>query len=116
MLMPPREIYTRPMAILVDEGSFSATDNFVAAIRDNRPDTVVVGRTTAGGTGAPRVFRLSRTGSAVSFCTMRVYRPSGALIEGRGTLPDIPILWRRSDIEMDQDPDLDAATQWLSRH
>jgi C-terminal processing protease CtpA/Prc len=114
-LTPHKEVYTRPLAVLIDEGSFSATDNLVACLRDNRPNTIIVGRPTGGGTGAPRPFRLPRTGATVKFCTMRVYRPKGGLIDGRGTAPDIPVRWQRSNYETGRDPDLEAATDWLTR-
>jgi C-terminal processing protease CtpA/Prc len=113
--MPAQTAYTGPLAILIDEGSFSATDNFVACVRDNRPNTVVVGRPTGGGTGAPRAFRLPKTGSTVAFCTMRVYRPGGGLIDGRGTIPDVQVNWSRSSYETGVDPDIDAARAWLIR-
>ena len=48
-------------------------------------------------------------GIQLRFCTQRVYRPSGALIEGLGVTPDVPVAWSRSDWIAGRDPDLDAA-------
>ena len=40
---------------------------------------------------------------------MRVYRPRGELIEGRGTKPHVTVAWSRRDVLEGRDPDLDAA-------
>lgn len=100
---------------LIDEGTFSVADNLAACMRDEHPDVTFVGRPTGAGTGAPRPFQLPRTGATIVFCTMRVYSPSGTLIEGSGVTPDVPVQWTRADVLAGADPDLAAALALLAR-
>lgn len=102
-----------PLVVLIDERSFSVTDNVCAALRDLHHDVLFVGRPTGGGTGAPRPFVLPRTGATVTFCTMLVWSPSGELIEGRGTLPDVPVTNTARDVAEGFDRALDVAVRAL---
>jgi len=99
---------------LTDERSFSTTDNFLRCMRDLHPRFTVVGRPSGAGTGAPATLAtLKHSGARIKGCTMRVYGPLGALIEGRGTTPDTPVTWTRADVLAGRDPDLDAALREL---
>ena len=100
---------------MIDEECFSTTDNFLRAIIENRKDVIVVGRPTNGGTGAPAaVAKFPASGTSVTLCTMRVFGPNGMLIEGRGTVPTIPVRWTAADYLEKRDPDLAAALQALA--
>jgi erythromycin esterase-like protein/C-terminal processing protease CtpA/Prc len=111
--VPPKPpTYARPLAVLIDEGTFSAADNLAAFIRDERP-AIFVGRPTGGGTGAPREVTLARSCARVAFSTMRVFSPKGRMIEGAGTTPDIAVRWTRTDHAQGRDPDLAAALRAL---
>ncbi len=102
--------YRGPVIALIDSDCFSTTDNFLRCLDDLHPDFTTIGRPTGGGTGAPRsIVRLENSGIEVRLCTQRVYGPKGELIEGRGTVPDVPIEWSRADLVSGQDPDLAAA-------
>ena len=96
--------------MLTDESCFSATDNLLRCLRDLHPKLTVIGRPSGGGTGAPReIAKLKHSGARITLCTMRVYGPKSGLIEGRGTVPDVPVRWTREDILSGRDPDLEAA-------
>jgi C-terminal processing protease CtpA/Prc len=101
------------LVCLIDEGTFSTADNFAACLRDVHPDCTFVGRPTSAGTGAPRPFKLPRTGARVTFCTMRVWSPKRKVIEGIGVAPDIPVRWSRDDWLQKRDPDMDAALRLI---
>ena len=95
---------------LIDEACFSATDNFLAALADLHPSVRFIGRPTNGPTGAPRqVTTLAHSGAKLTLCVMRVSSPKGRLIEGAGTIPDVPVRWTRGDIAAARDPDLETA-------
>ncbi|MHC5209367.1 MAG: S41 family peptidase [Planctomycetota bacterium] len=111
---PPEHPFAGRLVVLIDEWTFSTADNLSACLDDLHPDVTFVGRPTGGGTGAPRAFELSNTGASVSFCTMRVERPSGVLIEGRGTTPDVPVTWTAADLAAGVDPDMAAARAFLA--
>ncbi|MBI4601496.1 MAG: hypothetical protein HY721_05970 [Planctomycetes bacterium] len=111
---PPRDPAVRSYAgrpvVIVDAGCFSATDNLLACLADQHPRIRFVGRPTGGGTGAPRtIVTLRHSRIEVTFCVMRVYRPRGDLIEGRGTKPHVTVAWSRRDVLEGRDPDLEAA-------
>jgi carboxyl-terminal processing protease len=98
------------VVLLIDEDVFSTADNFAAAVADQHPDRVVVGRPTHGGSGAPRkLVTLLHSGAEITLTTMKVWRASGALIEGRGTQPDVLVRPTRADVLAGRDPDIEAA-------
>jgi C-terminal processing protease CtpA/Prc len=105
-----------PVAALVDERVFSTADNFVRCLKDYRKDLVVIGRPTGAGTGAPsKIATLPHSGAVISLCTQRVYGGRSGLIEGVGTVPDVPVVWSRRDVMGGGDPDLEAALEALKR-
>ncbi len=110
-VLPRGEIYTRPVALLMDTGCASTTEMFIAALADSgRARTF--GRVSAGSSGNPVSFRLPGGGEA-RFSTGAFYRNNGALIEGVGIQPDVPVEWTLADILNGRDPDLEAAQSWL---
>jgi hypothetical protein len=110
---PPEHPFEGRLVVVIDEWTFSTADNLAACLDDLHPDARFVGRPTAGGTGAPRPFVLPHTGAEVAFCTMRVERPLGGLIEGRGTTPDVLVTWEGADLAAGRDPDMAAARALL---
>ncbi|MFY9341534.1 MAG: S41 family peptidase [Planctomycetota bacterium] len=105
---PPR--FAGQLLVLIDEGVFSTTDNLCRCLDDLHPDVTFVGRPTGGGTGAPRqCVTLTHSGALITFCTMRVAGPRGELIEGRGTVPDVPVPRTRDGVLAGRDVDLAAA-------
>jgi C-terminal processing protease CtpA/Prc len=103
-----------PLVALCDERVFSTTDNLLRCLRDLRPDLVVIGRPSGAGTGAPTPLpALPNSKAVVTLCAMRVFGPSGGLIEGTGTTPDVAVTWTRRDVLEGRDPDLAAALERL---
>jgi hypothetical protein len=98
-----------PLAVLIDERSFSTADNVVACLADVHPDVIFVGQPNGAGSGAPRGFELPRTGATITFCTQRVADPKGDLIEGHPQVPDIRVRPNRAQWLAGEDPALDAA-------
>jgi carboxyl-terminal processing protease len=108
--------YAGQVAVLIDEGSFSATDSLAAALADLQPAVRFVGRHTHGGTGGPtNLGPLSNSCVNVTLCTLRNWAPKGRLVEGRGTSPNVAIQWTREDVLKGRDADLDAAFKELRK-
>ena len=102
------------LVVLIDERCFSVTDNFLACLRDLHASVRFVGRPAGGGTGAPRkIATLPHSGATITACVMEPRSPKGRLIEGRGTVPDVPVRWSRDDLLSGRDPDLEAARREL---
>ncbi len=111
-IAPGKEIqqFKGPVVVLINEGSFSVTDNLCACLKDQRPNTMFLGKPTHGGTGAvEEVAVLKHSQARLYLTTVRVWGPKGTMIEGRGTLPDKVVLPKRSDILLNRDSVLEAA-------
>lgn len=78
-----------PMAVLVNESSYSAAEFFAVALREYDA-AVVVGTQTSGKGNFQNTFRLS-DGSAVSLSVGKYYTPSGENLEGVGITPDVEV-------------------------
>ena len=100
------------LVVLINHRCFSTTDNLCAFLKDSRPDTRFVGQQTGGGTGEPMtVGTLNNSKVPVQFCVSVIHSPSGRIIEGIGTSPDVQIEPTRDEVLMGRDPALDAAIE-----
>ena len=106
--------YEGKLAVLMDEGCFSACDCFLNYLSIAAPKTVFVGRPNGAGAGAPRpVVTLPHSKMVVTFCVMQVWNINGQLIESRPIKPTIPVKWTVDDLRQGRDPDLEAAMRYL---
>lgn len=80
--------YRQPVRVLIDNGCFSATDIFVAALR-TRPQVQLCGSATSGGSGRARPHALPHSKIRVQLSSMASFRPDGRLFEGNGCEPDL---------------------------
>lgn len=78
-----------PMAVLVNESSYSAAEFFAAALSEYDA-AVTVGNQTSGKGYFQNTFLLS-DGSAVAVSTGKYCTPNGISLEGVGITPDIPV-------------------------
>ena len=83
-----------PMAVLVNEDSYSAAEFFAAALQEYEWATVV-GTATTGKANYQQTFRL-RDGSAIAISTGHYQTPNGVTLEGVGVTPDITV-----EVDMD---------------
>jgi hypothetical protein len=82
--------YDRPVVLLVDAGTFSASDVFAGSFKGFR-DVTLLGAATGGGSGRARSFELPRSQVVGRFSTMASFQPSGLLYDGRGVEPDVSL-------------------------
>ena len=85
------------MAVLVNEGSASASEIVAGALQDHNR-AMVVGTATFGKGLVQTVIPLSK-GRAIKLTTSRFYTPSGASIQERGIFPDIVVEENRKPSE-----------------
>jgi carboxyl-terminal processing protease len=108
--------YKGELIVLINEGCFSATDNFISYLANCRPEARFVGRPNHGGSGAPRkIVTLKNSNVALTFCVMRVWDVNNHMIEGNPIHPHIQVKWTRNDLIEKADPDLTAAIQEAHR-
>ncbi len=79
-----------PMAVLVNEDSYSAAEFFAAALQDYNKVVAVVGNQTSGKGYFQSTFTLS-DGSAVGLSIGKYYTPNGVSLAGVGITPDISV-------------------------
>jgi hypothetical protein len=106
--------YDRPVIILGDAGSFSATDNFLGAFK-GLPKVTLLGGTSGGGSGRMAGYTLPNTRLLLTLCQMASFRWSG-LYDGAGVEPDFAVEPRATDhLAQGGDAALEAALERLQK-
>ena len=104
--------YNKPVVVLSNPASFSATDGFLSAFSD-LPQVTLIGQASAGGSGATQNFRLPYSGIEVALSSMASFRPNGKLYDGNGVEVDIQVMPELSDYLGDSDAQLQQAIDWI---
>lgn len=108
--------FTKPLAVLANENSASASEIFAGAIQDYGIGTIV-GATTFGKGIVQRTFYLS-DGTGVKLTVAKYYTPKGHDIHKKGITPDVEIeldeeLKNQSSISHEEDNQLQKAIEVL---
>ncbi len=85
-----KDVYTKPIYILVNENSFSAATVFTSAFK-GLPNVKIVGETTDGSSGNSIKMNLKNSNISIKLSTMLSFQRNGKTLDGNGTLPDIHI-------------------------
>ncbi len=107
--------YSKPVVVLTNAGSFSATDGFLSAFADLEQVTIV-GTPSAGGSGATKRFELPQSGIELGLSSMASYRPDGRLYDGNGIEVDVFSAPSISDYLGQTDTVLDKAISLILVH
>jgi carboxyl-terminal processing protease len=81
----------RPLIVLVNGGSASASEIVAGAVQDHRRATVI-GTRSFGKGSVQTIIPLGTGNGALRLTTARYFRPSGKSIQAKGVSPDIEIL------------------------
>lgn len=100
-----------PLAVLVNQGSASASEVVAGAIQDATRAPVIGSQTF--GKGSVNHLRSLSGGGALYVTFARWFTPAGHQIEGQGLTPDIVVEQTREDIENNRDPPLKTAIAHL---
>jgi len=84
------QIWKKPIVLLVNGGSASASEILFGALKDNYPEFLSIGTKTFGKGSVQNLISLS-DGSAIKLTIARYYTPKGICIEGEGIEPDIEV-------------------------
>jgi carboxyl-terminal processing protease len=104
--------YSGPLAILVDSGSYSASEIFTGGMQSIRRARVF-GTRTAGG-ALPAVLERLPGGDVLQYAIGDFTTATGERIEGRGVIPDTIVAPTRAELVAGHDPVLDAALDWIA--
>jgi Tol biopolymer transport system component len=85
---PAAFAYGKPVIVLLDEKSFSATDIFVSAFK-GYPGVTLMGSPSGGGSARQVGVRLPVSGLSLRLASMASFQISGRLHDGHGTDPDV---------------------------
>jgi len=103
--------YNKPVVVLANRGSFSATNNFVSIMK-SLPNVTIVGDVTGGGCGLPFTSELPN-GWSVRFSAAPITGPDGNLTEF-GVEPDVRVDMSADDIAKGKDTILEEAFEILN--
>ena len=98
-----------PIAVLINNGSASASEILAGALKDHDRAILIGGRSYGKGT-VQTVIPMGQ-GTAMKLTTARYFRPLGESVDG-GIQPDVDV---EDDIKTDRDEGLDRAIAELSR-
>ena len=79
--------FRKPLVILVNENSASASEILAGAVKDQKVGTII--GTTTFGKGLVQGLEVLEDGSAIKMTISRYFTPSGNYIHGVGIEPDI---------------------------
>jgi len=99
--------FTRPVFLLTGRRCASSTEGLISAMRE-LPNVTVIGDTSMGAIGNPKVFNLAN-GWKFSVSTGMEYTAEGQDIEDIGIAPDIFVPATKADFLAGKDPVLDYA-------
>ncbi len=85
-----KELWEKPVVILINHGSASASEIVTGALKDNLSTVTTVGLKTFGKGSVQNLVSL-KDGSALKLTIAHYYTPSGVCIEGKGIEPDVTV-------------------------
>jgi carboxyl-terminal processing protease len=105
------EIYSGPVAILVDGLSGSASECFTGGMQSLRRVRVFGERSM--GAALPSQFDKLPNGDVFIHATADFVTADGTRLEGRGVMPDEAVALSRQELLAGRDPALEAALRWV---
>jgi carboxyl-terminal processing protease len=106
-----RSLTNRPIVVLIDGGSASASEILSGALKDNNRATIV-GKRSFGKGLVQEINRLP-DGSALHITIQKYLTPNGTDINKKGIEPDIVVEFTKEDIENKRDSQLEKANEVL---
>jgi carboxyl-terminal processing protease len=108
---------TRPMVVLVNRGTASASEIVSGALQDYQM-ALLVGENTYGKGSVQSVMELP-DGSGIKLTVAKYYTPKGRVIHEKGIVPDVPVVAKKTGVSAglpdDQDNQLQEAIRLVRK-
>ena len=109
-----KEIYTKPVIVLINAGTFSSAENFCSQFLGmNRGK--LVGTATGGSTGNPIYMNLIDDVASIIICTKKDVMPDGSEFVGVGIKPHVEIEETANDFLNNKDVVLEKAIELIRK-
>jgi carboxyl-terminal processing protease len=95
----------KPLIVLINGGSASASEIVAGALQDQKRATIV-GSRTFGKASVQTIIPLGQGNGALRLTTARYYTPSGRSLQAQGVAPDIEVLQDVPKEAADGDPQI----------
>lgn len=112
VLNPSIRPFTKPLAILIDESSASASEIFAGGMQDLGRARVFGKRTP--GAALPAIVEIMPNRDRLYYAFANYISAKGQMLEGHGVIPDEPVEPTREALLAGGDPILDAAIAWIT--
>lgn len=107
----PGALFRRPVVVLIDGGSASASEILSGALKDNQRATLI--GTHTFGKGLVQKINMLSNGSGMNITISKYLTPNGTDINKKGIEPDIKVPYTEDDFLSQRDPQLDRAVKYL---
>jgi carboxyl-terminal processing protease len=97
----------KPLIVLINGGSASASEIVAGALQDQKRATIL-GTRSFGKGSVQTIIPLGSDNGALQLTTARYYTPSGRSIQAKGIVPDIEVL---QDLQNDIKANIDTSTE-----
>ncbi len=85
-----KEIYNKPVAVLINAGTFSSSEDFCVKFRGMKRGNII-GETSGGSTGNAVAISLIEGVAGAKICSKNDISPDGVAYVGIGVIPDIEV-------------------------
>jgi carboxyl-terminal processing protease len=110
---PRLDVYTGPLAVLVDGSSASTSEILAAGLKDLGRARIFGERTAAA--ALPSLIEKLPNGDGFQYAIANYISEGGKPLEGIGVTPDVEVAPTRQALLAGHDPALDAALEWIGK-
>lgn len=113
VINPRADVFTGPVAVLVDGSSASTSEIFAGGLKDLGRARIFGTKTAAA--ALPSIFERLPNGDGFQYATANYISEGGKPLEGLGVTPDVEVNLTREGLLAGHDAVLDAALSWIRK-
>jgi carboxyl-terminal processing protease len=113
VINPRAQVFTGPVAVLVDGSSASTSEILAGGLKDLGRARVFGTKTAAA--ALPSIFERLPNGDGFQYATANYISEGGKALEGLGVTPDVEVKLTREGLLAGHDAVVDAALEWIRK-